>query len=407
MAPAKRKTRAAAALPPAFPSPKKPRGVKDEPGAWAEVVKPEAATPSRSSSRRASVATPSSDALALVPTAPGSLSAAAPGGSLPGSPYPDMLRPTPEECWAARDALAQLHSAFFQHKEAAQEDGGNRLGPGNAFPDDRSLALPADADAPAPAALAPTPYTILHGATAPATPGSASSAPARKSVLDSLVGAILSQNTTDATSAVAFANLKRAFPTWSSVRAADPRKVEAAVKCGGLAEIKVARIRAILDTLVAERGEPPCAEYLRDAPDEEVKRQLTRFKGVGPKTVSCVLMFCLLRPDFPVDTHVWKIAMSLGWIPKSATRDQAYEHLNRRVPDGCKFDLHVLLVEHGKVYKNSAGWLKAAIRGQLLTEGGDDERERIAWIEEMEKPGGIKEEAEEHFRLKSGKSVCG
>jgi hypothetical protein len=25
----------------------------------------------------------------------------------------------------------------------------------------------------------------------------------------------------------------------------------------------------------------------------------------------------------------------------------------------------------------------------------------------MEKPGGIKEEAEEHFRLKSGKSVCG
>ena len=128
---------------------------------------------------------------------------------------------------------------------------------------------------------------------------------------------------------------------------------------------------------------------------------------IRDRTVSCVLMFCLLRPDFPVDTHVWKIAMSLGWIPKSATRDQAYEHLNRRVPDGCKFDLHVLLVEHGKVYKNSAGWLKSAIRGQLLTEGGDDERERIAWIEEMEKPGGIKEEAEEHFRLKSGKSVCG
>jgi hypothetical protein len=50
----------------------------------------------------------------------------------------------------------------------------------------------------------------------------------------------------------------------------------------------------------------------------------------------------------PVDTHVWKIAAALGWVPKSATRDTTYEHLNRRVPDECKFDLHVLLVEHGK-----------------------------------------------------------
>ena len=30
----------------------------------------------------------------------------------------------------------------------------------------------------------------------------------------------------------------------------------------------------------------------------------------------CVLMFCLGRHDFPVDTHVWKIAIALGWVPK-------------------------------------------------------------------------------------------
>ena len=49
-----------------------------------------------------------------------------------------------------------------------------------------------------------------------------------------------------------------------------------------------------------------------------------------------------------MDAHVWKIAMALGWVPKSASRDAAYEHLNRRVPDACKLDLHVLLVEHGR-----------------------------------------------------------
>jgi len=37
-------------------------------------------------------------------------------------------------------------------------------------------------------------------------------------VLDSLIGTILSQNTTDDTSARAFANLKRRFPAWEEVR---------------------------------------------------------------------------------------------------------------------------------------------------------------------------------------------
>ena len=377
MAPSTRKTRGAAAstTPPA-------KKVKTETSdeAWVDVTKPEvkaetAATPrgesNRPGKRDASAPTTPNASRAIVP---------ANDASALGSPYPEMKRPTPEECWAARDALAHLHSTFMAHKEEAQADGGNQIGPG-------TLALPATE----------TPYTILHGTNAPATPGAA---PARKSVLDSLVGTILSQNTTDATSAVAFANLKRAFPTWEEVRTSPPAPVEAAVKCGGLAEIKVARIQVILNTLHEERGKA-CMEYLRDMDDESAKRELSRFKGVGPKTVSCVLMFCLKRADFPVDTHVWKIAMGLGWIPKSATRDSAYEHLNRRVPDECKFDLHVLLVEHGKVYKNSVSWLKSAVAQQLAGEG------ETKWLEEIEKPDGIKAAADEHFLLKSGKSVCG
>lgn len=39
----------------------------------------------------------------------------------------------------------------------------------------------------------------------------------RKTVLDSLVGTILSQNTTDNNSRRAFHSLKQAFPTWEEV----------------------------------------------------------------------------------------------------------------------------------------------------------------------------------------------
>lgn len=42
----------------------------------------------------------------------------------------------------------------------------------------------------------------------------------------------------------------------------------------------------------------------RELDDEAIKAELSRFKGVGPKTVACVLMFCLQRAEFPVDVHV-------------------------------------------------------------------------------------------------------
>merc|ERR1719261_1343122 len=54
----------------------------------------------------------------------------------------------------------------------------------------------------------------------------------RISVLDSLVGTILSQNTTDKTSHKAYASLKLNFPTWDLVRTGDPSKVAESVRTG-------------------------------------------------------------------------------------------------------------------------------------------------------------------------------
>ena len=61
------------------------------------------------------------------------------------------------------------------------------------------------------------------------------------------------------------------------------------------------------------------------------------------------MLFALKREDFPVDTHIHRISASIGWTPKAATREQAYEHLRRKVPASVCHDLHVLLVAHGKV----------------------------------------------------------
>lgn len=41
-------------------------------------------------------------------------------------------------------------------------------------------------------------------------------------------------------------------------------------------------------------------EHLRELPDEDIKVELLKFNGVGPKTAACVLMFAMGRFEFPV-----------------------------------------------------------------------------------------------------------
>ena len=94
------------------------------------------------------------------------------------SPYPTFARPFPEECFAATMALAKLHGLPSRENDI-------------------------------------------------------------KPVLDSLIRTILSQNTTDKNSRVAFATLKERFPTWTSVLSANDTEVEDSIRFGGLAETKV------------------------------------------------------------------------------------------------------------------------------------------------------------------------
>ena len=207
------------------------------------------------------------------------------------SPFPSFSRPTASEVRAVHDGLVALHPEVLEVKAQKRMDEQGGCG-------DRSL------------------------------------------VLDALVGTILSQNTTDVNSHRAFRSLKTAFPTWEEFRTAPSAACEESIRQGGLAATKTARIKLLLDALLEERGELSL-EFLRGVSTADVKKKLRAYKGVGAKTISCVLLFCLGRADFPVDTHVWKIALALGWVPKNADRDGTYAHLNARVPDGLKYALHV------------------------------------------------------------------
>jgi endonuclease-3 len=69
---------------------------------------------------------------------------------------------------------------------------------------------------------------------------------------------------------------------------------------------------------------------------------------VGPKTAACVLTFAMGRAAFPVDTHVHRIAVRLGWIPAKTAADRAHRLLTPRVAPEIRYDLHLALITHGR-----------------------------------------------------------
>ncbi|HEY6778452.1 MAG TPA: endonuclease III [Thermoleophilaceae bacterium] len=166
---------------------------------------------------------------------------------------------------------------------------------------------------------------------------------AHRAPIDELILTVLSQNTNDRNRDVAWARLRERFPTWDAVREAPVAEIEDAIRPGGLAPTKAVRIKRILEAL----GEDDLC-WLEDAPLEEARDYLCDLPGVGRKTAACVLLFSFGRPEVPVDTHVYRVASRLGLIRPGASFDEAHDEMLRLVAPEDAYEIHVLLIRHGR-----------------------------------------------------------
>lgn len=215
-----------------------------------------------------------------------------------------LQRPTPEECYAATKSLSVLHPHVVDQNDERRK-------------------------------------TLFE------------SCGMQDHITDAVISTMLSQNTTEKNTKAAFRTLKDRFFSdgaggWDEVaNCEDIGLIEDCIKVAGLAKTRATRIRDMLRTVLEERGVASLS-YVQGLSDDNVKQELGRFKGLGPKTISCVLLFALGREEFPVDTHVLRISQKLGWVSNKTNRNGAYDYLNSVVPGDVKMDLHCLLVEHGK-----------------------------------------------------------
>ena len=253
------------------------------------------------------------------------------------SPFPDYEPPTPSECREIHDILVKTHPDIAVSSQSAS--------------------------------------TSKNAA---ATCGKV------PNVLESLIGTILSQNTSGKNSTAAKRSLDETFGrnNFQAIATAEKSAVVDAIRMGGLANKKADVIQRILREVKDRhgtyslqhlagaaaapvstrdaRGSPPVKMEEPDRAvnafsNEEAMKELVSFEGVGPKTASCVLLFCLGRSSFPVDTHVFRLSRLLGWVPAKADRVTAQAHLDMKIPNELKYGLHVLMVGHGRRCKGCKG----------------------------------------------------
>jgi endonuclease-3 len=165
--------------------------------------------------------------------------------------------------------------------------------------------------------------------------------------LDMLVSVILSQATSDTNSRRTFAELKRRYPTWDVALGARESSIAAAIKSGGLANQKARVIKKLLKQIKELHGSLDLS-FVEEMSNEDAVRYLSQFRGVGPKTVACTLLFACGKEVFPLDTHIFRVLRRVGLVPEKCSDARAHEMLNRVVPAGKFYSFHVNLIRHGR-----------------------------------------------------------
>lgn len=165
--------------------------------------------------------------------------------------------------------------------------------------------------------------------------------------LDMLIAIILSQATSDTNSHRTFAALKKRFPAWDKALRARIETVADTIRAGGLANQKAVVIKGVLRQLKDEHGTLDLS-FLHDFDAQEAADYLSQFRGIGPKTIACTLLFACRKDVFPLDTHIFRILRRVGLIPQKCTDARAHQIMDGIVPRGKFYSLHVNLVRHGR-----------------------------------------------------------
>ena len=159
-----------------------------------------------------------------------------------------------------------------------------------------------------------------------------------RSNFELLCAVVLSAQSTDKKVNEITPALFAAAPTPAAMAALPVEAIQALIKQIGLAPSKAKYLKGLSEALVSRHGSVVPATFA----------ELEAMPGVGHKTASVVLAQAFGVPAFPVDTHIWRLAVRWGLSPAGCTVQRVERDLKALFAEESWADLHLQIIFFGR-----------------------------------------------------------
>jgi GTP-binding protein HflX len=163
----------------------------------------------------------------------------------------------------------------------------------------------------------------------------------------SLVGTILSQNTSGSNRESAFNSLDREVginPYY--IDEAPESKIKDAIRSAGMYNQRTKVLKRV-SRIIIEKYEGNL-KPLFDLPFNEARDRLMELPGVGPKTADVALMFAADRKVIPVDRHIERISKRLEIVQQNANYEVIRSALQDAATPDRFLEVHLSLIKFGR-----------------------------------------------------------
>lgn len=171
------------------------------------------------------------------------------------------------------------------------------------------------------------------------------------SPFETMIGAVLTQNTNWENVRKAITNLKEAdvlsFPALSTLPMAELAQL---IKPSGYFNIKAKRLTNLLQ-MIGERYEGRLELLLKDELTT-ARKALLAVNGIGPETADSILLYGAQQPIFVIDAYTHRIFSRHHLIPEESDYHSIQEEFHDRLPAQSALfnEYHALIVALGKEY---------------------------------------------------------
>jgi endonuclease III related protein len=165
---------------------------------------------------------------------------------------------------------------------------------------------------------------------------------------ETILGAILTQNTAWTNVEKAFANLRAAeLMTPAAIRATPDEELGEVIRPSGYFNTKARKLKAMAEHLALYDDD---TDRWRSREAKELRAELLGVYGIGPETADDIVLYVADLPSFVMDTYTVRMIDRIGIAPKRKRYEDYQALFEDNLPHEAPLfnEYHALLDEHSK-----------------------------------------------------------